>query len=311
MIAVTSRTYVFAAAAAWGGHGGLWSRPVGGSLHTAQTLVEVCFLGNLGLEATTTPGQAIAILAGLIAVHALSRGGWRRINPLEAAGATIALGGGLIEYTFRGNTPFHSVRILGWYHAIPELGALLFAAGWWTAVFPVRPGRISRGQAAALLGLIVGLCAAHLPRAQRILRAGAPPLAPGKRSAFSTIERLEARARYYKAEARQRQIRLLARLDRIDRILAGIGASPDDLRDLFGRVLVEGMSTDDLRTDVFSLLVPRPRNKRATPALAPYRAQISELLQPEPVTSWLAPGAPTSRAVREITKRPPERPDSR
>jgi hypothetical protein len=313
IIVVAARLYLVTTGAVWKGQRGLWPRPVQGLLHTAQTLVEVCFLGNLGLEATTTPGQAIAILAGLIAVHALSRGGWRRINPLEAAGATIAVGGGLIEYTFRGNMPYESARILGWYHAIPQLGTLLFAAGWWTAVFPVRPGRISRGQALAVLGLIVGLCVAHLPRTQRILLAGAPPFAPGEEPAFPTTELRVARARYYKAEARERQVRTLTRLDRLDRILASIGASPDDLRDLFGRVLIAGMSIEDHRTDTFSLLVPRPRNAQALRALASNRAKISELLQPEPepVPSWLAPADPTSRADRKITKRPPDRPDAR
>jgi hypothetical protein len=307
MIVVAARTYLLTAGVAWGGHRGLWLRPVRGILHTAQTLVEVCLLGNLGLEATTTPAQDVAILAGLIGLHSLSRGGWRRINPLEAAGAMIALGGGLIEYTFRGNMPYQSARILGWYYAIPQLGALLFAAGWWTAVFPVRPGRISRGQAAALLGLIVGLCAAHLPRAQRFLLNGAPPFAPGEESAFPTTELRLARARYYKAETRERQVRTLARLDRLDRILARSGASPDDLRDRFGRVLVAGMSTEDLRTDTFSLLVPRPRSEQALHALATYGAEIAELLQPEPepVPFWLDPSDKVSRAVREVSKQAP------
>ncbi len=41
-------------------HSDLWLRPVQAVLHTAQALVEACFFANLGVDATTTPGQAIA-----------------------------------------------------------------------------------------------------------------------------------------------------------------------------------------------------------------------------------------------------------
>ena len=124
--------------------------PIQAVLHTAQALVEVCFFANLGVEATTTPGQAIALLVALAAFHAWSRGGPGRVNPLEAAGATIAVVCCFMEYILHGNMPYSNLRLMAWYHAVPEVGAVLFLAGWWTAVRAGRSGRFSRGQAAGI-----------------------------------------------------------------------------------------------------------------------------------------------------------------
>ena len=118
----------------------VWPRPIQALLHTAQVLVEECVCGNLGLHVTTTPRQAVALLFALAVLHTWSRRGRPGWNALEASGAFIALGGCLLVFFFRGNLPYSSLRALGWYHTIPQLGAILFAAGWWTALSAPAPG---------------------------------------------------------------------------------------------------------------------------------------------------------------------------
>ena len=65
-------------------------------------------------------------------------------NPLECAGAALVLGCYLLEWTFRGYLDYHNLRtinpyvIVPWYDAIPQIGAVLFAAG---LVVGTRPAR--------------------------------------------------------------------------------------------------------------------------------------------------------------------------
>ena len=67
-------------------------------------------------------------------------------NPLECAGAAMVLGCYLLEWTFRGYLDYHNLRTLSpyaivpWYDVIPQIGAVLFAIGWWSGP-RVRPGR--------------------------------------------------------------------------------------------------------------------------------------------------------------------------
>ncbi len=147
--------------------------PVQGVFHTAQAIPENLVLGNLGLEAHTTPMQGLFLTIGLAILWAGSR--WRRgtepsppvaagsgqprwglprgvvsfwssfaFNPLECAGAALVLGSYLVEWTFRGYMDFIYLRtinlyaIVPWYDAIPQIGAVLFAAGWWSG--PRRAG---------------------------------------------------------------------------------------------------------------------------------------------------------------------------
>jgi hypothetical protein len=306
VILVQSRRHIQSTKNVWEQHPDLWPRPIQAVLHTAQALVEACLFGNLGVEALTTPGQAIALLVALAAFHAWSRGEPGRFRPLEAAGVATAVTSGLVEFLFRGNFPYSSLRPLGWYFAIPQVGTVLFLAGWWAALRDVPPKRITRLQLAAIVGWVVLLCAIHVPRERQQLLANAPPFAPNEASAFPTTALRVQRALYYKNEFHERQARALARLDRLGRILSRAGVSPDDLRDAFGRVLVPGIPELQTSTDAFTMLIPRPRNSRAIDALAAQRAEIAELLQPEPepVPFWLDPSDKVSRAVREVSKQP-------
>ncbi len=129
--------------------------PVQGLLHTAQAIPENLILGNLGLESQTTPIQGLVLSIGLAIIWAGSR--WQRgsefaFNPLECAGASLVLGSYLVEWTFRGYLDFRYLRtinlynIVPWYDAIPQIGAVLFVAGWWSGprragVSPAVPSR--------------------------------------------------------------------------------------------------------------------------------------------------------------------------
>ena len=113
---------------------------------------------------TTTERQAVALLFVLAVFHAWSRRGRGPWNSLERSGATIALGSCLLIYFFRGNQPYSSLRSLGWYHTIPQVGAILFGAGWLTALGSPAAGRITCGHAAAVLTLVLVLCVIQIPR---------------------------------------------------------------------------------------------------------------------------------------------------
>ncbi len=256
LVLALSRRHLVENVVIWERHPGLWPRPIQALLHTSQALVEVCVFGNLGIDAITTPWQAVALLASLAVLHAWSRGGPLRFNPLEAAGATIAVGSGLLAYGLRANLPYSSLRPLGWYYAIPHIGAILFAAGWWAALTETAPGRMSLGRAIGVVALVGVFCVIHVPRGQQLLLQGAPPFLPGEDVSFPTTKLRVRRALYLKAASHDLQVRALARLDRVDRILHDLGVSPETLRDLMGRVLIPGIPEKQLASDAFSLLTP-------------------------------------------------------
>ena len=84
------------------------------------------------------------ILLGVWAFHRGRGQGIRAFNPLECTGAALVLGSYLVEWTVRGYLPFRSLRtislgmIVPWYDAVPQIGAVLFVAGWCSG--PRSPG---------------------------------------------------------------------------------------------------------------------------------------------------------------------------
>ena len=131
------------------------ARPLGGVLvadavvaHSAQAVCEALVLNNLGLDASTTPGQALLFTALLAGFWAWSRrrsgpagsSARTRINPLEAAGAVLVVATFGLIFAARGTeSTFSSLRGLGWYDAMAELGAVLFVAGWCAGSSPSPP----------------------------------------------------------------------------------------------------------------------------------------------------------------------------
>ncbi len=167
----------------------LASRPLGGVLvvdamvvHSAQAVCEALVLNNLGLDAATTVGQALVFTVLLAGFWAWSR--WRpgadgsttgpRINPLEAAGAVLVIATFGLIFAARGTeSGFDSLRTLGWYDAMAELGTVLFVAGWCAGRLPSPPPAAVEAPGRREL-LVVGFFIAVMltlqaPRADRVI----------------------------------------------------------------------------------------------------------------------------------------------
>jgi hypothetical protein len=298
LILALSYGQILGAEIVWEKRRDVWPRPVQTLLHIAQVLVETCVCGNFGLDATTTPRQAVALLFSLAVFHAWSRRGAGRWNSLEATGAAIALGSCLLVYAFRGNQPYSNLRSLGWYHTIPQVGAILFVSGWFTASCQPAAPRMTLGHAAAVLVLVFVFCLIQIPRAQQQLIQSAPPLAPNEARLFPSAALLAGRAVYYKGEFHDRQHRALVRLDRLDHLLSELKASPDSLRAVFGRISFPGISEKQLSCDALSLLRPRARNPDTLAELGSRSMELVELLrtEPEPLPPSLDPKSPALKS---------------
>ena len=256
--------------------------------YTAQAIPEVLVAGNLGLDARVEAAPGVALC--LLIAAAWARGVGPKPSPLEAAGlATVAGGFGLV-YAFRGYLPYASLRDLGWYHAIPQVGGVLFVAGWWDRVR-------ARGKTPSLAGmgivvaLAVALLALNRPRVDRALVASAPAMTPVERTRFPTPDLQRLRAIYLRGEEAARQRRMLSRLEKVGRIARRDRLTRADLRRDFGRVLPPGWPAQIRDLDAFDLLDLPADGPPAPPGRA--RAALGDLLAVEPIARppWLDPEA--------------------
>ena len=167
-----------------------------------------------------------------------------RANPLEAAGAVVVVANFAMVFAVRGTeTTFDNLRALGWYDAIPQLGAVLFAAGWWSgpldATLPksMEPPKLRDvGSVALFFTLLLVL---QTPRAQRVIFAY-----DGLSAEIFTEEdqgRTHVRTRADLAEQAARQRHVLADLDKIERTAREQGINRAVLRQSLGRIIVPGM----------------------------------------------------------------------
>lgn len=236
--------------------------------HTAQAVCEALILNNLGLDATTTDGQAMVFCGLLAALWAWSRRrfgrsgarGWPHPNPLEASGAALVVTTFGLIFAARGTeSDFDSLRGLGWYDAMAELGAVLFVAGWFAGDLPTRPPAVP-----ALMGrrefLGVALFAAvvlavQAPRADRVIfeyDEMAAPIGPAAAGAgvLRTPGDLAARARV--------QREALASLDRMEAAAQRGEIDRGAIRRSIDAVAIPGMPTHLLDFDPTDLLdIPR------------------------------------------------------
>jgi hypothetical protein len=233
-------------------------------LHSTQAVCEALVVNNLGLEAATTAPQALvlgALLAGLWiwSRPRINSGRWlrmSRMNPLEAAGAVLVAASFGLVFSVRGvETTFDNLRALGWYDAIPELGAVLFVFGWWSGRLESPPPKsLSSPQLRELLAVAIiaaVMLALHGPRAERViyrydgaaapLRMDAPLVVPNR-----TAAELALQAR--------NQRRALAALDRLERTAREQGASRPALRRALVGTTVPGMPDFLTELSVLELL---------------------------------------------------------
>jgi hypothetical protein len=306
--------------------------PLQGILSTAQAIPENLVFGNLGLAVETAPIQGLVLTLSLILLWASRRLDWRSrltpggaaqstpetprfslpscaFNPLECAGAALVLGSYLLEWTFRGYLEYHNLRTLNlraivpWYDAIPQIGAVLFAVGWWSgprrpneppsrrakSAFPTRRGALG------LLVLSLALIILNRPRVDALVQQSVPSLLPSERQRF-----LIPRLRTMRANALLRtqadwQRAYLRRLDRGEDMARRRGIGRDAIRAAFGHLWVPGaiggyppLGQYELY-DVAGLLDIPQRGRALDPAAV--RAAMAPFLNPEkePRPDWIAP----------------------
>jgi hypothetical protein len=280
-------------------------RPVEGLLHTVQAIPENLLLGNLGLKAHTTESQGMILTVMVLwiwGVHRWRSGRLRAFNPLECTGLALLFTSYLIEWTVRGYMPFRYLRtinlgmIVPWYDTVPQIGAILFAMGWWAGPRSADgPGRVrlarqverpSRRAALGVLGLLAVMFALNRPRVDLLWRNWMPPLSPREREMFplNSMQMLRTNALLLERAAWQR--RHLRRLDQAQQVAARLGIGRDAIRQVFGRLDMPELPGTQ---DAAGLLNLPERGSLNDPAqvrraLAPYVFQ-----EPEPRPGWIQP----------------------
>ncbi len=287
-------------------HRELWPRPVQGTINAVQAVAEATILNNLGLDAATTPFQAAALLGIVGGLWHASRRHLGPITPLEAAGLATVVASALLAYLFRGNLAYASLRPVGWYHAIPQVGAVLFGAGWWSALLGAQTGAAVALRVRGLLGvilLVLVLGGMQWARAVRLTIESAPPLAPSETALFVTPALRAERARFFRAENAELLHRALVRLDRVEQIARGAGIGKAAIRRVFGRVLVPGIPQRHT-ADAASLL-RIPAGETGQDAAFIGRA-LGEwyMAEPEPRPPWLEASDPWPPKSASATPRP-------
>jgi hypothetical protein len=293
LILVLARGKIRGTPMIWEHHGDVvLPRPIQGVLHVAQAIAETLVFANLGLDVTTTPRQAAILVLGLATLWAWSRRrpGRPPILPLEAAGATIVLGSYYLVYVFRGNLPFSSLRPVTWYSAIPQVGAVLFAAGWWAGLRPAAgtpataetAGALTRGGALAVAASVAAMGLLQAPRVDRQFVQDAPALVPSERDSFKTPQMLRYREKYLKDALRKRQVRALGRLDHVEELARRMHVGRQTLRQEYGRKLIPGLTAKQDLADALDLLRLPPDDPATKPNLRRLHATLDDLLSPEP-----------------------------
>jgi hypothetical protein len=185
-----------------------------------------------------------------------------RANPLESAGAVLVLASFGMIFAVRGtDTSFDNLRALGWYDAIPQLGAVLFVAGWCSrqAESPlprsIGPPSLRELLAVALLAAVV--LSLQVPRAQRVIfqyDGLAAPIAPEDRpvgARMRTLAELTGQA--------GSQRRALAELDHLERTVSPGGQSRRALGEALQRIAMPGMPDSLPGFDPVELLKTSPK----------------------------------------------------
>ncbi len=307
--------------------------PVQGLLHTGQAIPENLIFGNLGLSVRTTQAQGALLTLALFAlwtkrwwsargtlpatdvhVRPPNKQGGRAFpfQPLECAGAAMVIGAYLMEWSFRGYLEFKFLRTINlhflvpWYDAIPQVGAVLLATGWWSALrpsattctpFPRPTPPATWSGALAVFALLVVMIGLNRPRVDFLARASVLPLLPSERLIFPN-ERLQTmRANAVLLNHAKWQRAYLRRLDRAEVVAKRMGWSRETLRTALGHPWVPG-TVGYLRQSLYELydavgLLDLSRGEQdVDPAIV--RASLSELFakEQEPRPAWIAADEP-------------------
>lgn len=266
--------------------------PLTGIAYACQAFVESLLLGNLGLDAVTTPGQGLVIAAGFIGVWGISAIKRKKPSPLEAAGLTLGALALLLTYVFRSRERFEILRALGWYAALPEIGLILFAAGWYASSRRAkRP--LSRRDMIVLVGLAGALTVLSRPRVERMLIDDVPPLSASERAFFSTPSAVARRALALADERARRQREYLERADEGAKIARKLKVSRTRLRGIIGFSQAPGFPPQLPDFDVLSLWSLPDVGQIVSPERAREAFRGLDLRKPPPFRpSWIKPHEP-------------------
>ena len=142
----------------------------------------------------------------------------------------MIVGGYLMEWSFRGYLEYQFLRTINarflvpWYDSVPQIGAVLLVAGWWSPAHAGEPGErhIVKPTALSWTGgagiglLVVLLIVTHRPRVDALTRASMPPLLPSEVSRFISQRHLTIRANAIQLQEADWQRSYLRRLDRAE-----------------------------------------------------------------------------------------------
>jgi hypothetical protein len=286
-------------------------RPLNGIVYTAQAIPEILVFQNLGLSVATDAPQGAVLCLALIVLWAGARGFPFRPNSLEAAGAVMAALGFALVYTGRGGMQFDSLRGLGWYAAIPQVGAVLFAAGWCAgrpSPADSAPGSLRPPTRLGLLG-VLGFAAILLvlqsPLVEARFVADVHPMSEAEQKIFPEPHLKRLRARVLSSELADRQQRFLARLDGAEQSARSLGASRTAIRRAFGRIIGPGMPDRLIDLDAIDLLALPKTGPELDPAQLQSALNGWLAIEPEARPFWVAPGDPWPPSPNPKPKRKP------
>ena len=187
--------------------------------------------------------------------------------------------------------------IVPWYDVVPQIGAVLFVAGWCSG--PRSPGSrpavlrpiapLSRLGAIGVIGLMAVLLVLNRPRVDLLWRNWVPPLSCAEEKKFPILALQSLRAHWLLLDRADWQRRHLRRLDQAQAVAARLGIGRDGIRAALGRLDMPELP------DVYDAagLLDLPERGRLTDrdairrAIAPY-----VFMESEPRPPWLPADEP-------------------
>lgn len=256
--------------------------PVQGLLHTGQAITEDLLLGNLGLSGDTTAAQGAVITLAILLAWLWSGRRRGQFTPLEVVGAGFLFGSYFIVWTARGYLPFSSLRgILPWYDANPQIGAVLFVAGWWSGsgARKIGPTPVPATRFAGLMIMlaVVGQVALNRPRVEAHWWDTVPLLTPWETRNYVLGSQKSARTSLLALERARWQRRHLAKLEQAEVTARKLGIGREAIRRAFGRLDAPELPP---MYDAVDLLDVPPLGSETN--LARIRAAIGPLVTVEP-----------------------------
>ncbi len=216
-------------------------KPVMGLWHTVRAIPENLVFGNLGQDVFVDAWPGLVLTSLLLLSWAWSRRAKGRITPLEASGFVIMSLSYFVELSFRGYSPYSSIRgWVPWYEAVPHLGLVLWLAGWASAVSaPLEKTprqKLTVAGALTIVALEIALLLMHTPRTDRLFVKSLPAMNEAERLRLPVLSLQRLRAGYLLAECTSAQHKHLIRYEEAERLAAKLGIGLDSIKEVFGWV---------------------------------------------------------------------------